>query len=331
MVTSRLKLPDEFKIVLRKPTKSRNLDKRIVEIMESVRSPSTVKTYRNDWNRFRKWMESQGMNEYPISVDTLAEYLLYLYDNKYSKTIVNRSLTVISMAHDALDDPTGDRVIRQIKKGIRRLDKRRPKKAAPLGLNSLMAMCECLGLSAKHRDIQDRAILSLGWMGALRSSEIVALQWQDITQVSAGIEVTINQSKTNKENDSEIIAIPLLSDKYRHACAVRNLLATIASEKHSIIGRSNAPIFPSPIDNSKPISTRKIDRAIKHAAQLAGINQVYTTHSLRRGWATFAASQGVSQTALMRHGRWKSSAIAQGYVDHADLWLDNPIAQILGQ
>lgn len=331
MVTSRLKLPDEFKIVLRKPTKSRNLDKRIVEIMESVRSPSTVKTYRNDWNRFRKWMESQGINEYPISVDTLAEYLLYLYDHKYSKTIVNRSLTVISMAHDALDDPTGDRVIRQIKKGIRRLDKRRPKKAAPIGLSSLIAMCQALSTTGKPRDLRRKAMISLGWMGALRSSEIVALQWQDITQVSAGIEVTINQSKTNKENDSEIIAIPLLSNDYREACAVRNLLAIVPTNMQSIIGRSDNPVFPSVLDPKKPICTRTIDDAIKHAAELAGINQVYTTHSLRRGWATFAASQGVSQTALMRHGRWKSSAIAQGYVDHADLWLDNPIAQILGQ
>jgi len=38
----------------------------------------------------------------------------------------------------------------------------------------------------------------------------------------------------------------------------------------------------------------------------------------------------VSEHTIMRHGRWRSSAVAQGYIERAKLWQDNPIKQLLG-
>ena len=53
---------------------------------------------------------------------------------------------------------------------------------------------------------------------------------------------------------------------------------------------------------------------IKRRAAAVGLDGLFAGHSLRSGFATEAYSQGTSELAIMRHGRWKSASVMRGYV-----------------
>lgn len=64
----------------------------------------------------------------------------------------------------------------------------------------------------------------------------------------------------------------------------------------------------------------KISKIPKDIAQFLKISDFnnYTGHAYRRTSATLLVDQGADETMLMRHGNWKSSAVARSYCDHSD-------------
>ena len=57
------------------------------------------------------------------------------------------------------------------------------------------------------KGLRDRAILLLGFAGAFRRSELVALNIDDLQFCDAGLRVTIRKSKTDQEGLGSTIAI----------------------------------------------------------------------------------------------------------------------------
>lgn len=301
-------------------------------ILEAVRTESTRKAYRRDWQRFCAWAKEHNREEYPVSVQTLGVYLVWMHSKEYSKATIRRTLTVVRLAHDARDDPTGEREIRAIVTGIMRKDKRPTKKAKPIMLGELQAICEALTANDNPRNRRDRALISLGWIGALRASELVALNWNDVIESTQGYEIHIRESKTNKTSEPEMVAIPYLRHEYSVICPVRNLAAILPEENTGLYFHLAKPVFTgSAAPDGERMSERTIERALKRACEAAGIKKRFTSHSLRRGFATFAAANGIDHHALMAHGRWKSAQVAEGYIERARLWTHNPIGELLGQ
>src|SRR5262249_26960291 len=61
---------------------------------------------------------------------------------------------------------------------------------------------------ASLRALRDRAIILLGFAGAFRGSELVALDVGDIEETAEGMLVTIRRSKTDQEGIGRKVAIP---------------------------------------------------------------------------------------------------------------------------
>ena len=64
------------------------------------------------------------------------------------------------------------------------------------------------GRGASLRELRDRAILLLGFAGAFRRSELVALNVGDIEWTAEGALVTIRRSKTDQEGLGRKVGIP---------------------------------------------------------------------------------------------------------------------------
>jgi integrase len=64
-------------------------------------------------------------------------------------------------------------------------------------------------------------LLLLGFAGALRRSELVALDIEDIELVDDGLKVLVRRSKTDQEGEGRIVAMPFGSDPA--TCPVRSL------------------------------------------------------------------------------------------------------------
>ena len=110
-----------------------------------------------------------------------------------------RRLNVIAEAHKAteLDSPTSSGMVRNTLKGIRRTVGTAAVQKAPAVTADIRAMLEATdtGLIGTR----DRAMVLLGFAGAFRRSEIVGLDFSDLTFSRDGLTVTLRRSKTDQE------------------------------------------------------------------------------------------------------------------------------------
>ena len=70
------------------------------------------------------------------------------------------------------------------------------------------------------RGTRDRALILIGFAGAFRRSELVALHFDDVAFVKEGLTITIRRSKTDQLGEGRKVAIPFARS---HACPVKAL------------------------------------------------------------------------------------------------------------
>ena len=152
----------------------------------------------------------------------------------------------------------------------------------------------CPATLAGHRD---RALLALGFAGAFRRSELVALEVADLTEVPDGLRVRIRRSKTDQEGEGAEIAIPR-GYRLRPVEAVQAWLA--AAEI------SAGPVFRPVLKGGRvqgvPLTPHSAAQIVKTYAGRAGLDPVqFAGHSLRSGFLTSAAEAGASVFKMPRY------------------------------
>lgn len=120
---------------------------------------------------------------------------------------VTRRCAAIRYAHRLadLEPPTSSECVRATLRGIRRTLGAAPARKSP----ALAEMVRAMSLATRDslKGLRDRALLLLGFAGAFRRSELVALDVADIEETDEGIRVTIRRSKTDQEGQGQTIAI----------------------------------------------------------------------------------------------------------------------------
>jgi integrase len=71
----------------------------------------------------------------------------------------------------------------------------------------VLARAMALATPEGFEGIRDRALLLLGFAGAFRRSELVALDVADLEETDEGFKIIIRRSKTDQEGHGETIAI----------------------------------------------------------------------------------------------------------------------------
>jgi integrase len=245
---------------------------------------------------------------------------LYIADvaETMKPSTLQRRLAAIAVAHKAAgyESPTSHEVVRSVLAGTRRrLGVAQGQKEA-LGVDELRTMVTPLGDSAI--DLRDRALLLVGFAGAMRRSELVGLDVADARFERAGVVLALRRSKTNQQGNAEEIAIPYGSDVT--TCPVRALQAWLERI-------DDGPLFRS-IDRHGNIGGRLSDHSValvvKDRAAKAGLDaDKVAGHSLRSGFATSAARAGKSEAAIMRQTRHKSVIVARRYIRQGTKWDDH--------
>jgi integrase len=138
-------------------------------------------------------------------------------------------------------------------------------------------------------DCRDRALLMLGFAGALRRSELIGLDVRDLASAPQGLAVTLRRSKTDQFNEGCQLGIQYGQTKDCPVKALQNWLA-----KTAIVA---GPLF-RPVNKAGNVSQRRLSGEavsiiIKRRLVAAGIDSAgYSGHSLRAGFATSAAMEG---------------------------------------
>lgn len=297
------------------------------QLAENSRAANTLKAYEADMADFRACCASQRppLEALPAQPMTVALYVAALADVRKASTI-RRRLSAISVVHQlaGFESPTTDAAVQAVWKGTRRTKGTAATKKRAARTKVITLLVGPLGTSLG--DVRDRALLLMGFAGALRRSELVALDVDDVTEDSDGLVVTIRRSKGDQEAYGEIRGIPYGSRPA--TCPVRAWGAWLAAS-----GITDGAAFRAVTRHGhlspKRLSDGAVARVVKRRAQQAGVDGDFAGHSLRSGFATEAYAQGTPEMAIMRHGRWRSTTVMRGYVEEGGVWNDNA-AQRLG-
>ena len=247
---------------------------------------------------------------------------------KLATSALRRRLAAISVLHQLAgfkenDLPTRTPEVKTVWAGIRRVHGVAPKKVRAARTKVINALVAQLG--SKPIDIRDRALLLIGFAGALRRSELVGLDVADITEDDEGLRLLLRRSKTDQEGETKTLGLPYGSNP--STCPVRAWRAWRA-----IAGLEDGPAFRAITRHGKIAATRLSDRAIANMiarrALSAGLDGHFAGHSLRAGFATEGYAQGTPELAMMRHGRWRSPAVMRGYIEEGGIWTDNAAARL---
>jgi site-specific recombinase XerD len=204
-------------------------------------SAEKAKAYGADFQIFRAWCEEGQLDAVPASPATVAAFLAHEAGRNVKASTIGRRVAAIRYAHRlaGFDTPTDDERVKATVRGIRRTLGTARSKKAPATAERLLAMAANTGAGLKG--LRDRALLLLGFAGAFRRSELVALDISDIEETPDGMKVTIRHSKTDQESAGQVIAIPL----GKIACpiaALKEWTAT-ASIQLTTAGRAAHPVF----------------------------------------------------------------------------------------
>jgi len=154
-------------------------------------------------------------------------------------------------------------------------------------------------------------LLLIGFGGALRRSELVALDAADIEDAETGLLVMIAIARGDI------------------ACPVKAL-----REWLDAAGIAAGPIF-RPVDKADTVrdsrlTDRSVANIVKAYAKRAGFDaSAFSGHSLRAGFLTSAAGKGASIFKMMDVSRHKSVDTLRGYVRDAELFKDHAGAGLL--
>ena len=288
---------------------------------------STRKAYAADFGAFEAWCLAIGLPSLPTTPATLAVYVAALADAGRKVSTIERAISGIVAAQRAsgVEWPKGNAAVRETMAGIRRRLGVATSKKVPVQDGELVAMVGTLGVDAAG--LRDRALLTLGWSGAFRRSELVALDVSDVTFTADGLVVALRRSKTDQEGEGTTKGIPYAGTPA--LCPVRALRAWLdaAELEHGAIFRG--------VDKHGHVSTERLSdkgvaRIVKRSATAAGLDASrFAGHSLRSGFATTAAKKGKSLDAIMRQTGHRSERVARGYIRHATVFVDNAAAGLV--
>mgnify|MGYP001212975770 CR=1 FL=1 len=272
---------------------------------------SAVRHFEEEWGGFL-----------PATSDSIARYLV---DNAgiLAVTTLKQRLAGLAQWHitQGFPDPTKAPMVRQVLRGIRTLHPRQGQQATPLQLKQIAQVVAWLDQqiqiseseSPSSRYYRDKALLLLGFWRGFRGDELCRLQIEHINAHNdLGMQIFIPQSKGDREAFGQLYQVPALMQY----CPVQAYLNWI-----SIAGIENGPVF-RPINRwgaiqAKALSVNSINHILRNLLERAGIAMAsnYSSHSLRRGFATWANDNGWDTKSLMQYVGWKDVKSAMRYID----------------
>ena len=260
----------------------------------------------------------------PATSDAIVRYLVDHAATLSSNTLKLR-LAALAQWHTSqgFPDPTKTPLVRQILKGIRALHPRQEKQADPLQLRQIEQCVKWLELAEERaraeddwprllRCCRDRALILIGFWRAFRSDELCRLQVEHVkVQTGEGMQLFLPWSKGDRDSHGQTFVAPALAK----LCPVKAYIDWI-----SVAGIARGPVFRS-IDRwghlgDEALHTNSIVPLLRAVLRAAGLPaEVYSSHSLRRGFATWATTSGWDLKALMQYVGWKDSQSALRYVE----------------
>jgi integrase len=337
-------------IVITNPTHpapmSAELAGRARKYIEASKADSTQRAYAGQWAQFVAFCAANDYDPLPASVVAVVDYLTALADgrvavNNRARPDIHgkrlpRKVSQIEQARAAIGymhnthkvfNPATSPEVKVTMKGIRRKLGVAVQQKAPATLDLLRPMIAALPDDLRGQ--RDKALLLIGFAGAFRRSELTALEVGDVRFTKDGASITIQRSKSDQEGAGMFKRIPYLDDVA--ICPVRALRAWL-----NMAAIQSGRVFRA-VDQWGHIATRgmsgqEVARIVKRAAIAAGVDHAQLAgHSLRAGFVTEAAQNGVPTYDIKEQSGHKRDETLQKYVRQAGRGAMRAVRSVFGE
>jgi len=292
------------------------------------RAASTWRAYESDWRVFVAWCRAVHRPALPADASSVALFLAAEAKRGLAPSTLGRRLAAIRLMHVGarFASPHDAIEVEEVMRGIRRAWKRPPAQKAPAVDSDIQRMVDAV-TPQTLKGLRDRALLLLGFAGAFRRSELVALDTDHLTAEPAGLNVLIAHSKTDQEGEGQRIAIRRVTGSpYCPVGAVADWL--------TVAGITTGPVFRrlkrgDGVGGTR-LSAQSVALIIKELAGKAGLEPArYAGHSLRSGFLTSAARNRASIFKMADQSRHKSLDVLREYVRAQERFDDHAAEGLL--
>ncbi|HEX8424799.1 tyrosine-type recombinase/integrase [Hymenobacter sp.] len=288
---------------------------------------NTKRGYAADLRSFQDYCEHHQVTHLPADVTTVAGYVSQMADRGLKLATIKRHVAAIAKLHQLAgqSSPTGHEALLVVLNGIARIIGKRQRQAPAFSVLELKQAIRAMDVS-KPTGLRDRAVLLLGFAGAFRRSELVALNVEDVELTREALVIHVRHSKTNQYGQDEDKAVFYAPSA--DFCPVRAVQEWIAS-----LGRNAGPLFTRMSRGAKdkpaqPGVSRLTDQSVNDLVQ-RHLGLMYTAHSLRASFVTIAVEAGQSNKAIKNQTKQKTDAMIERYARLDDVKRFNA-AQYLG-
>ena len=278
-------------------------DDLVSQYLDAARAPNTRRAYEWDMRDFEAWG-----GHVPSTADEIARYLAHRAASLRPSTL-QRRLAALACAHRdrGLPDATKDPLVRRVLQGIERKHGSAVAQAAPLLIDHLARIVAVMGTS--DRDLRDRAILLVGFFGALRRSEIVALDVSSLARMPGGLALLITRSKTDQVGRGRTVHLHARNDALCPVQALADWLSANEIRDGAVFRQVDARAL------ERRLSDRAVTTIVKRWAAGAGLpTERFSGHSLRAGFATSAAMAGFDAIMIARQTGHHTQQALSAYV-----------------
>ena len=294
---------------------------------EQAKAKNTRRAYQSDWNDFEAYLTKRNHSVLPASPDDVALYLRYLVQRRVLKvSTVSRRLAAITEQHKAngYRSPAEEWVVRNTMRRLR-LEHGSPARGkAPLLIEDVKKIMDSIPDTLVG--VRDRAILLLGFAGAMRRRELVSLDIQDLALAPEGLVLSVNQSKTDQTRKGRKLGIP--HGVHEATCPVRAVLRWIEQSK-----LADGPLFRGITKHGAVRTTRLTDQIVadivkRYTKEIGKYASRFSAHSLRSGFITSAAIAGVPERAIQDQSGHQSVTVLRRYIRDACIFRFNAAAKV---
>lgn len=307
----------------------------VKKLLEASLAPNTRWAYASRVKMFFDWCAANGtLPHSPVSPTLLSHYIAAQVNAGKTIATIKQTIAALSFFHrvNGYEDPTKNELIRRTLKGARRTIGTAPVKKQPLRIPVLKAIISNIDKnSAIGR--RDAALILLGFAGAFRRSELIALDVADLRLTIAGdgrpaYEVTVRRSKTDQEAAGMSKGI-FCATGDKDLCPVDAL-----REYLSYCNIQNGPLFirirkGDKIAQNERLSDRTVARVVQLRAKNAGVELNLAGHSLRSGFITSAAEAGRTERSIQNQTGHKSVITLRSYIQRVNVLQDNAASGLL--
>lgn len=293
------------------------LDQEVAKSKRAAFAEGTCKNLTTQWRSYLLFCEHFGIEPLPTTTNTLIRFAQFLSRSFKSTASISNYLSGVKTMHLYLDLVCPDLSCYEIKlvlKGLARSNPHTPHQAQPITPSMLLEFhgyllmdsafdcsfwCLCLFaffLMARKSNLVPMANKALIDKNILRRGQVEVCV--------SHLTVTVNWSKTIQFGERQLF-IPLCAIKDSIFCPVSayNLMCSL------IPGDENTPVFVhyNRAGRLIPISYELFQTKLrKLVAQTGEDPSLYSSHSLRRGGASWAFSSKVPVDLIQSHGDWSS-------------------------